>query len=210
MDISEVLSHQLRFLREKELHEEIKTQCQVVSLEAGSPVLRDGAYVKVVPILLSGLVKVVKEDAGKEFLLYYIYPLESCIISINCGINQLKSRVKAVAEDDSTAILIPAHLVGEWQRKYHSFNEFILNLYQKRFDDALDAFNALAFQSLDERLLSYLRVKADAIENKVIKMTHQELSDQLGTTRETVSRMLKKLEVEDRIVLKRGTIEILL
>ena len=210
MDISEVLSHQLRFLREKELHEEIKTQCQVVSMEAGSPVLRDGAYVKVVPILLSGLVKVVKEDAGKEFLLYYIYPLESCIISINCGINQLKSRVKAVAEDDSTAILIPAHLVGEWQRKYHSFNEFILNLYQKRFDDALDAFNALAFQSLDERLLSYLRVKADAIENKVIKMTHQELSDQLGTTRETVSRMLKKLEVEDRIVLKRGTIEILL
>ena len=132
MDISEVLSHQLRFLREKELHEEIKTQCQVVSLEAGSPVLRDGAYVKVVPILLSGLVKVVKEDAGKEFLLYYIYPLESCIISINCGINQLKSRVKAVAEDDSTAILIPAHLVGEWQRKYHSFNEFILRSEERR------------------------------------------------------------------------------
>ena len=206
MNISEVLSYQLRFFRETDLQREMESACKIVSLNAGSPLLRDGAYVKVVPILLSGLVKVVKEESGKEFLLYYIYPLESCIVSINCGINQLKSRVNAIAEEDVTALLIPAPFVGEWQRKYDSFNQYILNLYQKRFDDALTAFNALAFQSLDERLLSYLRVKTQATGTDIIKMTHQELSDQLGTTRETISRMLKKLEVEERIRLQRGTI----
>ncbi|MEO1256250.1 MAG: Crp/Fnr family transcriptional regulator, partial [Bacteroidota bacterium] len=145
----------------------------------------------------------------KQVLLYYIYPLESCIVSINCGINDIKSRVKAIAEDHSKALLIPSSIVSVWQKKYPSFNQYILNLYQKRFDDVLDAYNALAFQSLDYRLLSYLKSRAAANNSNEIKATHQDLADELGTARETVSRMLKKLESEGSVVLHRGCIEVL-
>ena len=180
-----------------------------MDVPAGTEILREGSYVKTVPILLSGLAKVVKqESAGKELLLYYIYPLESCIVSINCGLNDIKSRVRAMAEEDSRALLIPVSVLQDWQRKYPSFARFILNLYQKRFDDVLDAFNALAFQSLDQRLLSYLHEKTKALKANRIETTHQELGDELGTARETVSRMLKKLETENKVSLHRGWIEI--
>lgn len=210
MDIQETLAFQLSFFKEEELKNEIVQKAKFVEVEAGTPILKEGSYVKTIPVLLSGLVKVVKEEiGGKELLLYYIYPRESCIVSINCGLNDIKSRVKAIAEDDSKALLIPAPLIGEWQRRYPSFNEFILNLYQKRFDDVLDAYNALAFQSLDERLLSYLGARAKALNSSTIKATHQDLADELGTARETISRMLKKLEIEEKVVLHRGFVEVL-
>ncbi len=210
MDIKDILSFQLSFFKEEALKDEIAERAKLVEVEAGTSILKEGSYVKTVPILLSGLVKVVKEETGgKELLLYYIYPLESCIVSINCGINDIKSRVKAIAEDDSKAILIPSSIIGEWQMKYDSFNHYVLNLYQKRFDDVLDAYNALAFQSLDARLLSYLKARSQALNSKEIKATHQDLADELGTARETVSRMLKKLEAEEHVKLHRGWVEVI-
>jgi len=208
MDIREALNLQLSFFREPDLKQAIVEKGKLVEVPAGTPILNEGAYVKTVPVLLKGLVKVVREEAGKEILLYYIYPLESCIVSIHCGINQIKSNVKAITEDDSVALLLPSQYLENWQRNFPSFNSFILKLYQKRFDDVLDAFNALAFQRLDDRLISYLESKAKALESKKIEMTHQDLGDELGTARETVSRILKKLEVEDRVKLHRGWIEL--
>ncbi|GAB4241540.1 MAG: Crp/Fnr family transcriptional regulator [Ekhidna sp.] len=210
MDIKDILSFQLSFFKEEALRDEIAERAKIVEVEAGTSILREGSYVKTVPILLSGLLKVVKEEkGGKELLLYYIYPLESCIVSINCGIHDIKSRVKAIAEDDSKTILIPSSIIREWQMKYSSFNQYVLNLYQKRFDDILDAYNALAFQSLDARLLSYLKARSQAIHSKEIKATHQDLADELGTARETVSRMLKKLETEEQVKLHRGWVEVI-
>lgn len=206
--IARALAMQLPIFKEQALKEEFMQKGQVVEVAAGTPILQEGSYVKTVPILLNGLVRVVREEGGKELLLYYIYPLESCIVSIHCGLNQLKSRVKAVAEDHATAILVPSHHLSEWQRKYSSFNDFILNLYQKRFNDLLDAFNALAFQQLDTRVLSYLKAKVEALGTHRIQMTHQDLGDELGSARETVSRLLKKLEVEGKVKLGRGWIEV--
>lgn len=209
MNIENSLKHQLPFFKEHDLQAEIIEKAQLVEVSSGTQILKEGSYVKTIPILLKGLVKVVREDDDKEMLLYYIYPLESCIVSIHCGINQLKSNVKAIAEDDSTALLLPSESVESWQRRYPSFNTFILKLYQKRFDDVLNAFNALAFQSLDSRLLSYLHSKSKALVDNNIKMTHQDLGDELGTARETVSRLLKKLEIEQKVKLHRGWIEVL-
>ncbi len=210
MDIHDILTLQLSFFKEPELKKVLRERGKLVEVAPDTPILNEGSYVKTVPILLNGVVKVVREEAGKEILLYYIYPLESCIVSIHCGINQLKSRVKAIAEDHSKALLIPSYEVDEWQRKFPSFNNYIMNLYQKRFDDVLDAFNALAFQSLDNRILTYLKTKTDALHSNKIKMTHQDLGDELGTARETISRILKKLEVEEKVVLHRGWIEVML
>lgn len=209
MDTKDIITYQLPFFKEVELREEILSKGRIVEVPSGTKILREGSYVKTIPILLQGLAKVVKhEAAGKEMLLYYIYPVESCIVSINCGLNDLKSRVKAIAEDDCRALLIPATALAEWQRKFPSFRKFILDLYQKRFDDLLDAYNALAFQSLDERLLAYLQARTKALGSHKIKATHQELADELGTARETISRMLKKLEIEGMVTLHRGWIDI--
>ena len=209
MDIQDTLRFQLPFFKEEELKNDIAQYGKLVDVSMSTSILNEGSYVKTIPILLNGLVKVAKEEKGKEVLIYYIYPLESCIVSIYCGMNHLKSRVKAIAEDDSRALLIPSRLVSEWQRKYPSFNEFILKLYQKRFDDVLNAFNALAFQSLDDRILAYLNAKSQALESSQFKMTHQDLADELGTARETVSRILKKLETENLVKLHRGSIELI-
>ena len=209
MDIPEVLRNQLSFFKEEKLKEEFVESVKLVHVEEGVEIMREGSYVKVVPILLSGLLKVAKQEMGKEMLLYYIYPLESCIVSIHCGMNDVKSRVKATSEEPSTVLLIPSTKVSAWQRAYPSFNQFILSLYQKRFDDVLDAYNALAFQSLDDRLMSYLRSKSQALKSSKILSTHQDLGDELGTARETISRLLKKLESEGKVVLGRGVIELI-
>ena len=207
MEINDILKLQLSFFREPEL-KKVLSECSLVEVPEGAMILNEGSYVKTIPILLSGLAKVVKQDEEKEILLYNIYPLESCIMSISCSLNQEKSRVKALAEQPSTALLIPAQYIADWQRLYPSFNKFITDLFQKRFDDLLDAFNALAFQNLDQRIMAYFKAKVKNSSSNRIDITHQEIADELGTFRETVSRLLKKLEHEGYLVLHRGWVEV--
>lgn len=209
MDIRDILEGQLAFFQEEDLRKAIINKAQIAEVKSGAVILDEGKYVKTVPLLLSGLAKVVQVRDGKELLLYYIYPNESCIMSIHCGLNELKSSVRAIVEEDSVAVLLPAFEIANWQRAFPSFNAFIVDLYQKRFHNVLDAFNALAFQKLDDRILSLLSQRASALHSKEIHATHQELSDELGTARETVSRILKKLEADQKLKLHRGWIELL-
>lgn len=207
MEIADILKLQLPFFREPELKEAL-ANCTLADVPEGGVILKEGAYVKTIPILLSGLVKVIKQDEEKEILLYNIYPLESCIMSISCSLNQEKSKVKAIAEKDSQAILIPSQYMADWQRLYPSFNAYITNLFQKRFNNLLDAFDALAFQKLDQRIMAYFEAKVRNSGSDSIEMTHQEIADELGTYRETISRLLKKLESEGYLVLHRGRIQL--
>lgn len=207
MEIHDILNLQLTAFREPALKALI-ADCNVVDVPEGGMILKEGSYVKTVPILLSGLAKVVKEEDGKEILLYNIYPLESCIMSISCSLNQEKSPVRALAEQPCKALLIPAHKVGDWQRQFPSFNQYVMDLYGKRFNDILGAFNALAFQNLDQRIMAYFKAKTKNADSKRIESTHQEIADELGTSRETVSRLLKKLEHEGIVLLHRGWVEL--
>lgn len=209
MDIRDILDDQLASFKEDDLKTAISSKGKLVEVPAGTVILDEGKYVKTVPLLLSGLAKVVQVQEGREILLYYIYPNESCIMSIHCGLNDLKSTVRAIVEEDSVAVLLPAFEIGNWQRLYPSFNQFIIDLYQKRFHNVLEAFNALAFQKLDDRILALLQQKSEALKSNQIHTTHQELSDELGTARETVSRILKKLEEDEKLKLHRGWITLL-
>ncbi len=206
--IKDVLQTHLNFLKEAELHEEIQEYGQLVNLDEGSQVLTPGTYVKMVPVLLDGSIKLTRSESGKEVLIYSIHPSESCIVSINCGINEIKSYVTAVAEEPTRALLLPSRLIEDWQRKFPSFNKYVLSQYQQRFDDILNAFNAMAFLKLDSRILGVLEKKASMTKNNKLKITHQELADDVGTARETVSRILKKLEADGKVTLYRGTIEL--
>jgi CRP/FNR family transcriptional regulator, anaerobic regulatory protein len=184
--------------------------CRLAELPEGQYLLRKEEYVKMVPLVLKGGVKVIREDeSGKEILLYSIQTGESCALSISACFAMGKSKAIAITESSTTAILITAEQVREWMSKYPTWRQFVLQLYNQRFNEILDAFDDLAFRHVDERLIEKLREKKALLNSSLISITHQELADELGTAREVVSRLLKHLERQGKIKVLRGKIEIL-
>jgi CRP/FNR family transcriptional regulator, anaerobic regulatory protein len=192
------------------LNKEVHAAGQVKSFPAGSVFLNFNAYIKSIPIVLSGSIKVIRTDEeGKEILLYYIKPGESCIMSFLAGIHNDTSKIKAVVEEDAEVLLIPVSKAGEWIREFPEWTDFIFALYQKRFEELLEVVNAVAFQKADMRLLHLLRQKAGLYQSKEIAVTHQQLANELGITREAVSRVLKQMENEQLISLSRNKITLM-
>lgn len=177
---------------------------------SGSVILDINSYIHYIPLVVSGSIKVIKtEEDGREILLYYLVPGESCISSILSGLSQDKSKVKAIVEEDAEILMISIPKAKEWLKKYPEWTDFIFNLYQKRFEDLLDVVNSVAFQKADARLLSLLHQKSRLYNNKELSVTHQQLADELGMTREAISRVLKQMEKEGQIVLSRNKITLL-
>lgn len=196
--------------RHKELSREIEELAPVKKFKAGDEILREKGYVNVVPILKSGLLGVYRTDEmGKEMLLYYIKPGETCVMSFLAGIHHDTSKVKAVAEEDSELILIPADKVGSWIQKYPEWTDYIFKLYQRRFEELLDVVNSIAFQRMDERIVQLLQKKANLSGHRTFELTHQQLADELGSSREVVSRLLKQLEKNGRVSLSRNRVTLL-
>ena len=192
------------------LNKEVYASGQVKSFPAGTLFLNINAYIKSIPIVLSGSIKVIRTDEeGKEILLYYIKPGESCIMSFLAGIHNDTSKIKAVVEEDAEVLLIPVSKASEWIREFPEWTDFIFALYQKRFEELLDVVNAVAFQKADARLLHLLRQKSLLFQTKEIAVTHQQLADELGITREAVSRVLKQMENEKLISLSRNKIALM-
>jgi len=192
------------------LNKEAFTAGEVKTFPAGTVILNVHAYIRSIPIVLSGNIKVIRTDEeGKEMLLYYIKPGESCIMSFLAGIHNDTSKVKAIVEEDAEVLLIPVGKAGAWIRQFPEWADFIFNLYQKRFEELLEVVNAVAFKKLDERLEHWLDQKSKLVGTKEITVTHQQLADDLGITREAVSRVLKQMENEKLIILSRNKITLL-
>ncbi|MBK9249944.1 MAG: Crp/Fnr family transcriptional regulator [Ignavibacteria bacterium] len=192
------------------LNKEAYTSGQVKFFPADTVILDINSYIHSIPIVLKGSIKVVRTDEeGREILLYYIKPGESCIMSFLAGIHQDTSKIKAIVEEDVELLLIPVQKASEWIRDYPEWSDFIFGLYQKRFEELLGVVNALAFQKLDSRLLQLLRQKASLYQSKEVSITHQQLADELGVSREAVSRVLKIMENEALITLSRNKIFLL-
>lgn len=203
MTASENLFHTL-------LNKEAYASGQVKSFPAGTVILDMNAYIKSLPIVLSGNLKVIRTDEeGKEILLYYIKPGESCIMSFLAGIHNDTSKIKAIVEEDAEVLLIPIDKASEWIKKFPEWTDFIFALYQKRFEELLEVVNAVAFQKADVRLLHLLRQKSSLFQSKEISITHQQLANDLGITREAVSRVLKQMENDKLITLSRNKISLL-
>lgn len=198
----------LKSIFEQELLKELSV-LEAVCITANSTLLKSGSYIKVIPIVLKGRIKVIRKDnSEKEILLYHINPNESCILSITSAINNKKSRVEAVTETDSEIILVPAPKVKEWMDKYSGWRKFLMKLYNERLTELLGIVDEVAFKNMDFRLIERLKEKLKP-NSKEIEITHQKLADELGTAREVVSRLLKKLENEGKIQLLRGKIRII-
>ncbi len=191
------------------LNDAVYASGQIKVFPAETILLNLQSYIKSIPIVLSGSIKVIKTDEeGQEILLYYIKPGESCIMSFLAGLHNDKSKIKAIVEEDAEVLMIPIEKAGQWIREFPEWTDFIFNLYQKRFEELLDVVNAVAFQKMDVRLMNLLQQKSTLYNTKDILVTHQQLADEMGTTREAVSRVLKQLEKSQALVLSRNKISL--
>jgi len=181
----------------------------VKTFEADTEILREGQYVKLVPLVLEGVVKVFTRHGDKELLLYYIESGESCIMSFNAGFKNNPSKVFAVAEENAVLLLMPSEKVNQWIKTYPLLNELFYNLYDQRYEALLDTINQLLYNKLDQRLYTYLLEKSKQKNGKVLNMRHREIAVELGTVREVISRVMKKLEHEGKILQLPNGIEVL-
>lgn len=204
--IDSFFQQQTKYFIEDDFKKELLETAKIQDVPKGTLLISEGTYLKVVPIVLSGSIKVFRTEEDKDILLYYINPNESCIMSISVTHNNEKAGFKAVTEDDSTILLLPARLMPEWQKRYDSFSLFVNDLYRKKFDELLQAFNSVAFQKMDDRLITYLKNRVEVHGDSEIRVTHQAVADELGIARETVSRLLKKMEQDGIVQLGRGVI----
>lgn len=170
-------------------------------------ILNENAYIKAIPIVTKGTIRVMRtEEDGRELLLYYIKPGESCIMSFLGGMHQDTSKVKAIAEDETEILFIPIEKVSSLIKEFPEWLDYIFKLYHKRFEELLEVVNAIAFKRLDERLLHLIQLKSELVHSKIIQVTHEQLANELGTARVVVSRLLKQMEEEGMIELGRNKI----
>lgn len=195
---------------EDALLEEIVQVGTYKEIPEGFKMMEIGEYVKFMPLLISGVIKVLREDNdGDELLLYYLERGETCSMTMSCCLGQKKSEIRAIAETDAKFIMIPIDKMEEWTAKYKSWRNFVFESYHNRINELLTTLDSIAFYQMDERLLKYLKEKVRVNESTIIKNTHQEIAYDLHTSRVVISRLLKKLEQLGKIELNRNFIKIL-
>lgn len=206
----EQLKEAYHFIFEEELINEIAEVGTLKEVPAGEKIIEIGDYVKMMPLLLHGAIKIMREDKdGDELLLYFLERGDTCAMTLSCCLGQTKSEIRAVAERDTTLIMIPIDKMEEWTSKYKSWRNFVFESYHARLNEMLETIDTIAFFNMDERLMKYLKDKAKINQSEVVNNTHQQIAYDLHTSRVVVSRLLKKLELEGKIKLQRNSIEVL-
>ena len=192
-----------------ELTQEILSSCEIMDVQAGAELLREGQYVKVIPVVVSGLIKVFSRHEDKELLLYYIKPNESCIMSFAASLKNDPSSVFAITEEDSQVLVLPVDKVTQWTKQFPDINQLFFQQYNIRYAELLTTINHLLFNKLDVRVINFLRERAGLTNTNELKISHRQIASELGTAREVISRIIKKLEAENLVKQHSSSIEIL-
>ena len=201
------LKNNYKHLFEDELLNEINEVGIYREVSEGFTILEIGSYVKNMPLLISGVVKILREDNdGDELLLYFLEKGDTCAMTLICSLGQTKSEIRAIAETDAKIIMIPIQKMEEWAAKYKSWRRFVFQSYHNRLNELFYAIDSIAFLKMDERLMKYLKEKSRVSNENIIKKTHQEIAYELHTSRVVISRLLKKLEKLGKIKLHRNYI----
>lgn len=194
------------FSFEKELMDELEN-AEVLEFSPGTVILKEHQFIKVVPLVLEGSIKLRKLDhTGREIVFYHIEPGESCILSITSTLNEKESQAEAIIEKRTRILVIEASKIKSWMARFPSWRKFVFKLYYERMAELMGLLDQIIFKSVDTRLIQYLKEKA---KDNEVEVTHQQLAGQLGTAREVISRLLKQMEKEQIILLERGKIKIL-
>lgn len=208
--MKDLLKQTYGFIFEEKLIDEIAEVSLLRDFKEGDILIDFGDYIKKMPLLISGAIKILREDLDEgELLLYFIEKGDTCAMTMACCIGATKSEIRAIAETNGIVIMIPINKMEEWLGKYKSWRNFVFNSYNNRLKEMLSAIDNLAFMNMDERLLNYLHDKAKINRSNEIQSTHQEIAYDLNTSRVVISRLLKALENEGKINLHRASIELL-
>jgi len=204
------LKEQYGNIFEEELINEIVQVGTFKEVPAGYKLIEIGDYLRGMPLLISGVIKILREDEdGDELLLYYLEKGDTCSMTMACCMGDAKSEIRAIAETDAKLIMVPIQKMEEWTTKYKSWRNFVFNSYHVRLNELLSTLDSIAFQKMDERLIGYLKEKARVNQDNIIHNTHQEIAYDLHSSRVVISRLLKKLEQLGKIKLHRNYLKIL-
>jgi len=180
------------------------------TFKAGEVMMRTGQYIKSAVLVLEGRIKIYREnEEGSEFLMYYIGPGEACAVSMICALQARTSEITAIAEEDTEVLMIPIQVMDELMSEYKSWYQFVIQTYRSRFDELLIVIDNIAFRNMDERLEFYLKRYSEQTGKKNIDISHQQIADDLNSSREVISRLLKKMEQQNRVKLHRNMIEMI-
>jgi len=195
---------------EPELLGEIDRVAEWKAVKEGDVILDIGQTVRTIPFLIKGSLKVSRQDeGGREILLYYVNANESCAMTFTCCMQQFPSEIKAVAETDAELIAVPIGMMDSWLIKYPTWKSFVMRTIRNRFNELMHTIDQLAFHKLDERLIAYLKDKSKATGSSLINLSHEQIAGEMASSREVISRLLKKLENDKKVLLYRNQIKLL-
>ncbi len=195
---------------EPELIEIIEKESVQKRFSAGEIIMRTGQYIKSTALVLEGQIKIYRENQdGGEFLMYYLGPGQACAVSMMCAIQAETSEITAIAEEDTEVLLIPVQLMDDLMNKYKSWYQFVIQTYRNRFDELITVVDNIAFHNMDERLEFYMKRHIKNSGKKIIETSHQQIADDLNSSREVISRLLKKMEQRNLVKLHRNMIELI-
>ncbi|WP_413513392.1 Crp/Fnr family transcriptional regulator [Myroides odoratus] len=205
-----LIREKYRNLFEEKLIDEIIEIATIKEFEEGDRLMEIGAYINKIPLVLSGVIKIIREDQKEgELVLYYIEAGDTCAMTLTCCMGETKSQIRSIAETNGSVVLVPVSKMDDWLVRYKSWRNFVLTSYNNRMNEMLSAIDSLAFLNMEERLCKLLQDKAKMYNSTFIRNTHQELADELNTSRVVISRILKNLENQGIIRLNRKHIELL-
>ncbi len=192
---------------EEDLYKDIITHGSIKKVKAGETLLRVGQTIRSTMLIVDGLIKLYREDEeGKEFFIYHLHAGQACSLSLVCAAKQETSEVLAKALTDSIILSIPLEYMDKWMQQYKSWYQFVIASYRNRFEELLKTIDAIAFSNMDERLAFYLTNQVAKL-GPTLKMTHQDIANDLNSSREVISRLLKKMELKNWLIIHRNAIE---
>ena len=192
---------------EKDLAEYLSKIGQIKVFEEGELLMKTGQFFKSAVLIIRGHVKLYREgEEGNEFFMYYLDPGEACALSMICATRNQASSIMAIADEETEVVLIPIQYMDTLMREYRSWYYFVLETYRNRFEELLSVIDNIAFKNMDERLEWYLKRQAE-ISGNSLNIKHQQIANDLNTSREVISRLLKKMEKEGLLTLNRNLIE---
>ncbi len=209
MELKELINDAYGGIFEKELIDEIIQVVTLIDFREGDVLIDFGQYIKTMPLLISGAIRIMREDFDEgELLLYFLEKGDTCAMTLACCIGDKKSEIRAVAENHGLVAMVPVQKMEEWMGRYKSWRSFVFESYNNRFNELLSAIDNIAFMHMDERLVNYLEETAKVNNSTLIQKTHQEIAHTLNSSRVVISRLLKALENQGKIKLNRNNIEL--
>jgi CRP/FNR family transcriptional regulator, anaerobic regulatory protein len=195
---------------EKDLLSEIAQYADVKTIHEGDTIMRTGQNIRSAILVAEGLVKIFREDEkGDEYFMYYLDEGKACAISLVCALGMGTSGVMAKAVTDATLLAVPAQYVDEWMGKYKSWAQFAVSSYRERFEELMQVIDHIAFRNMDERLVYYLKRYQEKFNSNAISTSFTEMAQELNSSREVISRLMKKLSEKGAVELMGSHVKIL-